>query len=275
MSSNGNGRQVGIYHEELSGADFLDAEVATSCLAELDQFGVVVYRGADVSDEELVAFSRLLGDVVTAPVGGLTDHPEISPVSLDPARSELAAYRRSTFFWHIDGTNDEIPQKASLLAAREIAEEGGDTEFASTYAAYDALPEEDKAHLAGLRAVHSMAASQLLIDPEPTPKQRAAWDRVPSREHQLVWTRPDGRKSLLIGATTNEIAGLTPEESKALLDRLLEWCTQKPFVLRHPWRVGDLVIWDNTGMLHRALPYEPTSRRLLHRTTLSGELAVR
>jgi alpha-ketoglutarate-dependent taurine dioxygenase len=265
---------VGIEHAGLRGPDFVDADVAQACLADLIRYGVVVYRDADISDADLVAFSRLLGEVVVAPMGGLEVHPEISPVSLDPARSELAAYRRSTFFWHIDGTNDLIPQKASLLAAREVADEGGDTEFASTYAAYEALSDEDKHELAGLRAVHSMSASQLLIYPDPTPKQRAAWDAVPSREHQLVWTRPDGRRSLLIGATTNRIVGLPDPEGKALLDRLLDWCTQPQFVLRHQWRVGDLVVWDNTGMLHRALPYDPKSRRLLHRTTLAGELAV-
>lgn len=267
--------EVGIEHHDLNGSDFLDPEVAEQCLSELAAHGVVVYRDADISDDDLVTFSRMLGDVVVAPMGGMVAHPEISPVSLDPARSELATYRRSTFFWHIDGTNDEIPQKASLLAAREIAEEGGDTEFASTYAAYEALPPDEQRRLAGLRAVHSMAASQLLIHPDPTPKQRAAWESVPTMEHSLVWTRPDGRKSLLLGATTNQIVGMTAEQSKELLDELLAWCTQPRFVLRHQWRVGDLVAWDNTGMLHRALPYESTSRRLLHRTTLVGELAVR
>jgi alpha-ketoglutarate-dependent taurine dioxygenase len=266
--------QVGIEHTGLSGHDLVDPDVAAGCLADLATYGVVVYRDAAISDADLVAFSRMLGEVVVAPMGGMAEFPEISPVSLDPARSELANYRRSTFFWHIDGTNDEIPQKASLLAAREVADEGGDTEFASTYAAYEALPEHEKAQLAELRAVHSMAASQLLMYPDPSPKQRAAWDAVPSQEHRLVWTRPDGRRSLLIGATTNEVVGLDPDQSRELLDHLLDWCTQPRFVLRHRWRVGDLVVWDNTGMLHRALPYEPTSRRLLHRTTLAGELAV-
>jgi alpha-ketoglutarate-dependent taurine dioxygenase len=266
--------QVGIEHTGLSGHDLVDSEVATRCLADLVEHGVVIYRGADISDGDLVAFSHLLGEVVVAPMGGMAEFPEISPVSLDPARSELANYRRSTFFWHIDGTNDEIPQKASLLAAREVADEGGDTEFADTYAAYRALPDDEKAELADVRLVHSMAASQLLVYPDPSDRQRAAWDAVPTREHPLVWTRPDGRKSLLIGATTNQVVGRSPEESEALLDHLLDWCTRPQFVLRHRWQPGDLVIWDNTGMLHRALPYEPTSRRLLHRTTLAGELAV-
>jgi alpha-ketoglutarate-dependent taurine dioxygenase len=265
---------IGIEHAGVDVAQLVDREFAERVLADLVAHGVVIYREADISDDDLVAFSRLLGDVVIAPMGGLVDHPEISPVSLDPARSDLAVYRRSTFFWHIDGANDETPQKATLLAAREVAETGGDTEFANTYAAYEALPEIEKAELADVRLVHSMAASQLLMYPEPTAKQRAAWDAVPSREHPLVWTRPGGRKSLLIGATTNQVVGRDAEQSKELLDHLLEWCTQPQFVLRHRWAPGDLVIWDNTGMLHRALPYEPTSRRLMHRTTLAGELAV-
>ena len=267
-------RTIGIEREGIAGHAFADPAVAASCLEDLRAHGVVVYRGAHVDDADLVAFSRFLGEVVVAPMGGLPEHPEVSPVTLDPSRSELAAFRRSTFFWHIDGANDLVPQKATLLAAREIAETGGDTEFASTYAAYDALPEAKKAALAEVRVVHSFAASQLLVHPDPSPKERAAWDRVPSREHPLVWARADGRCSLLIGATAGEVVGRAPAEGRVLLDELLDWCTQPQFVLRHQWRPGDLVIWDNTGMLHRALPYEPTSRRLLHRTTLVGEIAV-
>ena len=265
---------IGIERHGISGHDFDGADVAGSCLEDVIEHGVVVYRGAHIDDAELVTFSRRLGEVVVAPMGGLAAHPEVSPVTLDPARSELAVFRRSTFFWHIDGATEQVPQKASLLAAREIAEAGGDTEFANTYRAYNALTDAEKAELAGVRVVHSFAASQLLMNPDPTPKERAGWERVPSREHPLVWTRPDGRRSLLIGATAGHVVDRAPEEGRALLDRLLEWCTRPQFVLRHQWQPGDLVVWDNTGMLHRALPYEPTSRRLLHRTTLAGELAV-
>ena len=155
-----------------------------------------------------------------------------------------------------------------------VAEEGGDTEFANTYAAYEALPEDEKAELDDVRVVHSFAAAQLHMTPEPSDKERAAWDRVPSKEHPLVWTRRNGRKSLLIGSTADRIVGLSDEESRALLERLLEWSTQPRFVLRHHWHPGDLVIWDNTGLLHRAIPYEQTSPRLMHRTTLVGEEAV-
>ena len=112
------------------------------------------------------------------------------------------------------------------------------------------------------------------VAPEPTEKQRAAWDQVPSRVHPLVWRRRNGRRSLLIGSTAGRIVDLPEDESRALLDHLLEWVTQPRFVLRHHWRPGDLVVWDNTGLLHRAIPYEATSHRLLHRTTLVGEEAI-
>lgn len=236
----------------------------------LDRDGLVVERDAFPDDDELLAVSRELGEVVVPRMGGLADHPGVDVISLDPAESELAAYRRGTFFWHLDGATDLLPQKATLLTALEVADEGGDTEFADTYAAYDALPEDEKAELEALRVVHSFAAAQLLTTPEPSEKERAAWDRVPSREHPLVWRRRDGRRSLLIGATADHVVGLSADDSRALLDRLLAWVTRPQFVHRHRWRRGDLVAWDNTGLLHRAIPYSATSRRLLHRTTLAG-----
>lgn len=274
MISNELSPDIGVEVHGLSATDFSASDTATATLRLLARHGVVVFREARLPDAELVAFSRLLGDVVIAKVGGLDGHPEISPISLDPGRSKLAGTRRSTIFWHVDGLMDEIPQKAALLSAQEIGDDGGETEFANTYAAYDALPESRRAELARYRVVHSMAAAQLLARPEASAEEKAAWDRLPSREHPLVWTHRDGRRSLLVGATAGHIVGMDPEQSSALLDDVLDWATQPRFVLRHRWQVGDLVVWDNTGLLHRALPYEPTSRRLLHRTTLVGDEPV-
>jgi alpha-ketoglutarate-dependent taurine dioxygenase len=110
--------------------------------------------------------------------------------------------------------------------------------------------------------------------PNPSAAERAIWDRTPAREHPLVWTRPSGRRSMLVGATAGEIVGWPERAGRELLDSLLEWSTRPRYVLRHTWRRGDLVIWDNTGMLHRALPYSESSARLMHRTSLAGEEAV-
>jgi alpha-ketoglutarate-dependent taurine dioxygenase len=186
----------------------------------------------------------------------------------------MASYRQGNFHWHIDGATSEIPQKATLLTARAIDPAGGDTEFASTYAAYDALSDSDKEEIASLRVRHSFAHAQSLANPEPTEAQRTAWARVPERVHPLVWTRRNGRKSLLLGATAAEVIDWPADRGRALLDRLLDWATRPEFTVRQTWREGDLVVWDNTGMLHRALPFSPTSLRLMHRTTLAGEETV-
>lgn len=265
---------IGLEITGLSGSQLAERRVADDLLVALDRYGVVIYRDAHVEDDHLVALSRMLGEVVVAPLGGEKEHPEVSAITRDPSKSALAAYREGTFFWHIDGTNDEVPQRATLLTALEVADDGGDTEFANTFAAYEAVPDTEKAELEGLRVVHSFAHAQSLANPNPTDKVRAAWAQVPTRVHPLVWTRKNGRKSLLIGATAAEVVGWPAAESRALLDRLLEWSTQPRFSVRHQWRVGDLVVWDNTGMLHRAQPYEATSRRLMHRTTLVGQEAV-
>ena len=265
---------IGVEGRGYTTEDFRSPSTVDECRELLTRHGVIVYREAHIADADLVAFSRALGEVVIARTGAHPDHPEISPVSMDPSKSALAGLRRSTIFWHTDGLMDTVPQKAALLTAREVAEEGGDTEFANTYTAFAALPQKRQEQLRSLRVVHSVAASQLLMTPNPTDEQRAKWDRAPSREHPLVWRRRDGRESLLIGATAGDVVGLDHAAGRALLDELLDWCTPPRFVLHHHWKVGDLVVWDNTGMLHRAIPYEPTSRRLMHRTTLVGEEAV-
>ncbi len=259
----------------LAGPQLAQQPVAADILDALGKYGVLVFPEVGISDPDLVAFSRLLGTVVANPTGE-HEHPEIATITLDPQKTNalLAWYRQGNFLWHIDGATDEVPQKATLLTAVKVDPAGGDTEFASTYAAYTALPDADKHQIASLRVVHSFAAAQARAHPEATPDERAGWDRVPSRVHPLVWTRKDGRKSLLLGATASEIVDWPAGEGAALLDRLLQWATQPQFVLRHQWRPGDLVIWDNTGMLHHALPFDPTSQRLMHRTTLVGEETV-
>ncbi|MFC5752911.1 TauD/TfdA dioxygenase family protein [Actinomadura rugatobispora] len=258
-----------------SGGRLVDRRAADECRAALDEHGVVIYRELGIGDDDLVAFTRLLGEPVVAKTSEHR-HPEIDTITLDPAKTNaaLAAVRRGNFHWHIDGATIDVPQQATLLTAREVDPAGGDTEFANTFLAYQALPEKEKAELDGLRVVHSFAAAQLRANPEASERERAVWERVSPKVHPLVWTRQNGRRSLLVGATAGEVVGRPPEEGRALLDRLTEWATQPRFVLRHRWRRGDLVIWDNTGMLHRAMPFEPTSLRLMHRTTLVGEEAV-
>lgn len=254
---------------EVIGAESLDNEgVIAQCLEALKWRGVLLIRGLSLDDEAQLAFSRRLGDVRV-----LTNGAEIFTVSLDPAKSSSAEYLKGTFHWHIDDTTNDIPAKATMLTCREAAMVGGGTEFASTYAAFENMPERDRKRYEGLRVVHSFEAAQRLVNPDPTEEQLTAYRRLPTHESSLVWTRRDGRKSLVIGATADHIVGMRPDESRELLDELLAWSTQEQFSYTHEWQQGDVVIWDNTGMLHRALPYDPSSRRLMQRTTIVGNEA--
>ena len=266
---------VGLEIIGMTANQLVEPQTAAEAQHALDEHGVVVYREVNISDEQLLAFSRLLGKLVVQPTGE-HDYPEIQTITLDPAKTNalLASYRQGNFHWHIDGAIDEYPQKATLLTARAVDPAGGDTEFANTYAAYAALTDDERAQIADLQVVHSFAHAQALANQDATEDQRRSWDRVPARVHPLVWTRSNGRQSLLLGATAAEIVDWPAAKGRALLERLLDWSTQPQFTLRHKWRKGDLVMWDNTGMLHRALPFEPTSVRLLHRTTLVGEEPV-
>lgn len=260
---------------EVLGADhdvlLHDPDLPAWCLETLDAHGVLVFRSLHLDDATQVGFSHRLGEVETFGGG---EHPEIFRVTLDPAKNPVADYLRGTFDWHIDGMTEDIPIMATLLSARAVAESGGETEFASTYAAYDALPDDEKARADTVRVVHSLEASQRLVHPDPSPAEVAMWRRRPPKEHPLVWRHRNGRRSLVLGATTDQVVGLAPDESRDLLDDLLARATAPERVYRHAWAVGDLVIWDNRGVLHRALPYDRDSARDMHRTTIKGDEPV-
>lgn len=249
-----------------------DDALPDAIMGALEQNGVLVFRGLHLDAEAQVAFCRRLGEIDTSP--GHHAVPGIYLVTLDTSKNVNADYLLGTFVWHIDGctpVGDELPLKATMLTAHAVADEGGDTEFASTYAAYDELTDEEKERFGSLRVIHALEASQRLVTPDPTPEQIARWRQRPTREHPLVWNHTDGRRSLVLGATTSHVVGMSPEDGRALLDELLERSTAPERVYRHEWAVGDTVIWDNRGVLHRAVRYDVASRREMLRTTLLGD----
>ena len=163
---------------------------------------------------------------------------------------------------------------ASMLSARELPAEGAGTEFCNTYAAYEDLPAEEKRALEGLRVVHSLEQSQRLVEPHPSDEQVAAWRRLPPRELPLIWTHGSGRRSLVLGATASHVVGMGAGESRALIDRLQRWATRPELVYRHAWSLGDVVMWDNRGTMHRASAYDSTARRVMRRVELAGEESI-
>jgi len=245
-----------------------DDALAAWTLDALEANGALVFRDLHLDDETQVAFSRKLGTLEKL---GQGEYPEIFLVTLDPTRNPAATYLKGTFHWHIDGCTDDIPIMATMLSAHAVAESGGETEFASSYQAYEHLSDQDKQHCESLRVVHTIEASQRLLNPDPSPEALEKMRQRPAKEHPLVWTHRSGRKSLVLGATADYVVGLDPEASRALLDDLLARATTPDRVYRHVWQVGDVVVWDNRGVLHRALPYDPGSPRDMHRTTFAGD----
>lgn len=257
----------GIDTDRLLNDEALPAQI----LEALDGHGALVIRDLHLDDVTQVAFSKKLGRVE---VLGRGEHPEIFRVTLDPAKNPAASYLRGTFDWHIDGMTEDIPIMATLLSAHAVATSGGETEFASTYAAYDDLSDEEKDRFLRLRVVHTFERSQRLVNNNPTPEELALWRKRAPKDHPLVWTHRSGRRSLVLGATATEVVGMEADAGEALLAELLARATAPECIYRHDWTVGDLVIWDNRGVLHRACRYEPTSPRDMHRTTLYGDEPV-
>jgi alpha-ketoglutarate-dependent sulfate ester dioxygenase len=250
-----------------------DDPVGEAILDALEANGVLVFRGLRLEPEAQVEFCRRLGEIDYSSDG---HHPVagIYPITLDKSKNASAAYLKATFDWHIDGctpTGDDCPQKATVLSALQVAEWGGETEFANSYAAYDALTDEEKEQFGTLRVIHSLEASQRRITPDPTPEQLARWRSRRTHEHPLVWTHRSGRKSLVLGASADYVVGMDLEDGRALLADLLERATVPENVYSHNWAVGDTVIWDNQGVLHRAAPYDPDSQREMLRTTVLGD----
>jgi alpha-ketoglutarate-dependent taurine dioxygenase len=233
----------------------------------LEQRGVLVFGRIGFSADEQVAFTETLG--TPAPE---RDGEKIYDVTLDTKVNKQADYLKGSFYWHLDGTMNQVPILASLLSSRVLAHDGdGDTEFCNTYAAYEDLSDDDKQRLESLRVVHSAWNSLFYYEPEPDIATLREMMAIGQRELPLIWNHRSGRKSLILGCTAGHILDMEYRAGTELLVRLRDWATQPQFVYRHRWSVGDLVMWDNTGTMHRARPYDPASGRLLTRTKLAGE----
>jgi alpha-ketoglutarate-dependent taurine dioxygenase len=249
-------------------AALLSGAHSTQIRELLEQRGVLLFPKLGLSDEDQLAFAETLGEVIQQGIKG------IYKITLDPTLNDTADYLHATTHWHVDGAQDTVPTLASLLTARVLSDVGGQTEFANTYAAYDDLPAEKKEVVDGLRVIHSQEYIQRALHPKPTEDQLARWREHPEQSHPMAWTHGSGRKSLLLGLTAGRIEGKSEAESRAILEEMQAWATQPQFVYRHEWTVGDMVIWDNTGVMHRVEKYPADSGRLLSRTTLVGEEAI-
>jgi alpha-ketoglutarate-dependent 2,4-dichlorophenoxyacetate dioxygenase len=273
---------------EVSGVDWRKVpspQDAEAIHRGMDEFGVLVFRGQDLSDEQQVAFSRALGPLETA--SGDIAKPEERRLSMDvndisnvDKDNKVVARddRRRLFglgnqLWHSDSSFKDVPAKYSILSARVIPSEGGNTEFADMRAAYDSLDEATRAEVHDLVCRHSQIFSRGVLGfTDFTDDERAKWAPVRQR---LVRRHPrSGRLSLYLSSHAGEIEGWPVPEARAFLRDLNEHATQRKFVYAHVWRPHDIVMWDNRATMHRARRYDHTKVRDLHRTTLTNEVST-
>ena len=249
--------------------------------AALDEHSVLVFGGQPLDDDTQTAFSRRFGSLeVTRSINPAAGTPFARQSNLDiktgeviPPDDRRMIYQLANMLWHSDSSFKEVPSLCSLLSARIVPPEGGATEFASTRCAYPSLPDALKQRVETAIAVHDFSWSRDQIRPGFfTEKERAEYPPVCN---PVVRTNPvNGRKNLFLGAHASHIVGMPVEAGRALLKQLLDHVTQPEFCYRHEWQEGDLVIWDNRCVLHRATPFDTTRhKRLMQRTTVSGEPA--
>jgi alpha-ketoglutarate-dependent taurine dioxygenase len=249
-------------------------ELVSGALAEeiralIERRGVLVFPQINFTDEEQVAFTRSLGTFMPEMEG-----EDVYNITLDKSINPRSEYLKGSLFWHIDGTMNKLPIGYAILSSKVLPTWGGDTEFCNTYAAYDALPEETKQCIEGLKVKHSAWTSLFYYEPEPPQAKLEEMMNLGQITLPLVWTHKSGRKSLVLGCTAHHVEGMDWIESTKLLNGLRDFATSEPFHYAHKWAVGDAVMWDNTGTMHRATPYDPDCGRLLHRTKTGGAESI-
>jgi|MEHZ01.2.fsa_nt_MEHZ010397015.1_2 alpha-ketoglutarate-dependent taurine dioxygenase len=245
------------------------------------QHGLVVFQGQTLSNLEHVDISLNFGPLEVFP--DPKDQAEgfgtiLRVTNVDKMTNDIRSYDEDVGFksfvlgtgdWHIDSSFRKNPGKASLLYAKEIPLFEGDTVFANTNFAFEAMAEERKTYLSELTVVHDFNSTRRRFGLPDRPKSVS--DKTPPVTHSLVTELPDGKKVLMIGIHALQIDGMPKSESDDLLEELKQWCIQPRFVHHHKWHVGDVVMWDNRSIMHRAMPYDlENQRRLLHRTTIDA-----
>jgi len=259
--------------------DVHDRETLEQIRAGMDQYAVLVFHDQFLNDDEHIAFAQRfdgqlhtktgisalqksrLGNEALADISNLDEAGEI--LKSDDRRRMYGLGNR---LWHTDASFQDPPGRYSMLAAKVIPSVGADTQFADMRAAYDALPNEMKSQLEGLRVHHSIAYSRQVLGFEFSEKEQ---DILKGAVHPLIRMLPgSSRKSLYVASHASKIIDWPVPEGRLMLRELIEHATQPQFVYRHVWREGDLVIWDNRATMHRATPFaDGRYRRELRRVT--------
>lgn len=271
-----------LFAAEVSGVDLRAAESADileRIRAGMDQYAVLVFRDQPLTDADQLAFAQRLDGSLHSKTGisalqksrlgneALTDISNVTDTGDIMAQDDRRrAYSLANRLWHADATFQDPPGRYSMLHARVVPPSGADTEFADERSAYDELPGAVKTQIDGLQAHHSIAHSRQTLGFEFSEDEK---DKLKGAIHPLVRTMPrTGRKTLYLASHAFRIISWPVPDARLLLRDLMEHATQRKFVYRHAWQVGDLVIWDNRCTMHRATPFEDSRfKRELRRVT--------
>ena len=240
------------------------------------EHAVLVFPDQGLVPEEQVDFAKRFGAIEI-----LTPNPKLEAVTITNVApdgsilgndEDMIQILRGNEGWHTDSSYNPLAAKASILSAHVLPTEGGQTEWADMRAAYDALDEATRARIRDLSAHHSLYHSQAKIGHAPKSDALSGFRNAGAPLRPLVKRHPEtGRDALFIGRHAYGIPGLDEVESETLLDQLMAFACQPPRIYRHDWRVGDVVVWDNRAVLHRARPYDPSEPRTMVHTRIAGE----
>jgi alpha-ketoglutarate-dependent 2,4-dichlorophenoxyacetate dioxygenase len=247
--------------------------------AAFEEQSVLVFRGQDVTDDIQIAFSRRFGPLETTKVGSQgTGTQLVILTTLDengkvvPADHRLAMRNKANQLWHTDSTFKAVPALASVLSARIIPAEGGETEYVSTRLFWEKLDPALRSRLENSFAWHDYGHSRGQIAPDlASPEERAA---LPPQRWRMMWKNPaNGRSALYLASHAYAIEGIEQGEAQKLLAEVMDAATAKGSSYVHSWRPGDVVMWDNRATMHRGRPWPAGQARYMVRTTISATAA--
>ncbi len=244
--------------------------------AAFEEHSVLLFRDQTVTDDVQAAYSRAFGPLEIVKIGSVgtgTFYSRLNNLKDDgtvaPPEHRQVLRARANQLWHTDSSFKQTPALASVLSARTLPSDGGETEFTSTRLAWERLPASRQEQLRDRIVTHSYANSRDQIDPElMTPAERAV---LPPVKWRMTWRNPiNERRALYIASHAYAIDGMGDNEAKALLAELIASATRPEFTYRHRWRAGDVVMWDNRAIMHRGRPWPLSEPRVMVRTTISA-----
>ena len=266
------GAQIdGVRLKHLNAAEWASIEAA------FDDHGGLIFPGQHLEADEQVAFARRFGELEI-----LVEGKQSIAISNRGERGQLlredsvyAQLLRGNEGWHTDSSYMPLAAKASVLSAHVLPPTGGETEWADMRAAYDALPATQRTEIEHLTAHHSLFYSQARIGAQAQNGDYYGFNAGQAPLRPLVKTHPvTGRKALFIGRHACNIPGMDALRSEHLLDELLAFACRAPRIYRHSWQVGDIAVWDNRCVLHRARPYDYAHPRVMVHTRVRGNVAT-